>query len=64
MWIIGVVVVVVIAICVVALFLGGGEQGPFLSLSKLGSRNRITTTRGQTDFQGDLRRPSNENELL
>ena len=39
-------------------------QGPFLGLSKLGSRNRITTTRGQTDFQGDLRKPRNENELL
>ena len=64
MWIVGVVVIVVMVACVAAIFLGGGEQGPFLSLSKLGSRNRITTTRGQADFQGDLRRPPNENELL
>ena len=64
MWILGVVVIVVIAACLAAIFLGGGEQGPFLGLSKLGSRNRITTTRGQTDFQGDLRKPRNENELL
>jgi hypothetical protein len=64
MWILGVVVIGVIAACLAAIFLGGGEQGPFLGLSKLGSRNRITTTRGQTDFQGDLRKPRNENELL
>jgi hypothetical protein len=64
MWILGVVIIIVMVLCVASIFLGGGEQGPFLSLSKLGSRNRITTTRGQTDFQGDLRKPRNENELL
>ena len=64
MWIVGVVVIVVMVACVAAIFLGGGEQGPFLSLSKFGLRNRITTTRGQTDFQGDLRKPPNESELL
>jgi hypothetical protein len=64
MWFLGAVVIVVMVGCIAAIFLGGGEQGPFLSLSKLGSRNRITTTRGQTDFQGDLRKPPNETELL
>lgn len=64
MWIIGVVVVVVLVACVAAIFLGGGEQGPFLSLSKLGSTGKITTTRGRTDFHDDLRKPQNENELL
>jgi hypothetical protein len=64
MWIVGVVVLVVIAVCVLAIFFGGGEQGPFLSLSKLGSTGKITTTRGRADFQGDLRKPPNENELL
>jgi hypothetical protein len=63
-WIVGVVVVVVIALCVAAIFLGGGEQGPFLSLSKLGSSGKITTSRGRADFQGDLHKPRNENELL
>jgi hypothetical protein len=33
-------------------------------MSKLGSSGKITTTRGRADFQGDLRRPRNENELL
>jgi hypothetical protein len=64
MWIVGVVIIVVIAACVAAIFLGGGEQGPFVSLSKLGSTGKITTTRGRTDFQDDLRKPRNENELL
>jgi hypothetical protein len=59
-----VVVIVVIAAGVLAVFLGGGEQGPFLSPSKLGSRGKITTSRGRADFQGDLRKPRNENELL
>jgi hypothetical protein len=63
-WIIGVVVIVVIAACVLAIFLGGGEQGPFLSISKLGSRGKITTSRRRADFQDDLRKPPNENELL
>jgi hypothetical protein len=61
MWLIGVLVIAVIAACVAAIFLGGGEQGPFLSLSKLGSTGRF---RGRPDFQDDLRKPSNENELL
>jgi hypothetical protein len=65
MWIIGVVVIVVIAACVLAIFLGGGERGgPFVSLSKPGSRGKITTGRGRTDFQDHLRKPPNENELL
>jgi hypothetical protein len=64
MWIIGVIVVVVIAFCVWALFFGGGEHGPFLSLSKFGSDGRITSTRGTTDFQDDLRKPRDETELL
>jgi hypothetical protein len=64
MWIIGVVVIVVIGACVAAIFLGGGDKGPFLSISKLGSTGKITTSRGRTDFQGDLRKPPNENELL
>jgi hypothetical protein len=64
MWIIGVVIIVVIVACVAAIFLGGGEQGPFLSISKLASAGKITSTRGRTDFQDDLRKPPNENELL
>jgi hypothetical protein len=64
MWLIGVLVIAVIAACVAAIFLGGGEQGPFLSLSKLGSSGKITSSRGRADFQEDLRKPSNENELL
>jgi hypothetical protein len=62
-WIFGVVVIIVIAACVAAIFLGG-DKGPFLSISKLGSTGKITTSRGRTDFQGDLRKPRNENELL
>ncbi len=64
MWVLGLVIIVVVAVYVLAIFLGGGEQGPFLSLSKLGSAGKITTSRGRTDFQGDLHRPPNENELL
>jgi hypothetical protein len=64
MWILAVVVVVVIGACIAAIFLAGGEQGPFLGLSKLGGAGKITTSRGRTDFHDDLRRPPNENELL
>jgi hypothetical protein len=64
MWWIGVIVVVVIGAAIAAIFLGGGEKGPFVSLSRLGAAGRITTTRGRTDFQDDLRKPPNENELL
>jgi hypothetical protein len=64
MWIVGVVVVVVIAACVAAIFLAGGDQGPLLSLSKFGSTGKITSSRGRTDFHDDLRKPPNENELL
>ena len=64
MWIVGVVVIVVIAACLAAIFLGGGEHGPFLSISKFGSAGKVTSTRGRTDFQDDLRKPRNENELL
>jgi len=39
-------------------------EGPFLSLSKLGSAGEVTTSRGPTDFHDDLRKPRNENELL
>jgi hypothetical protein len=38
MWIVGVLVIVVIAACVAAIFLGGGEQGPFVAISKFGGR--------------------------
>jgi hypothetical protein len=64
MWLIGVAVIVVIAAAVAAIFLAGGEKGPFLSISKLGSSGKITTSRGRTDFHDDLRKPPNENELL
>jgi hypothetical protein len=65
MWILGVVILVVIGAAVSAIFLGGGERGPFLGLSKApGSDGKVTTSRRRTDFQGDLRRPPNENELL
>jgi hypothetical protein len=64
MWIVGVVVIVVIGACVAAIFLGGGEHGPFVALSKFASTGRITSTRGRTDFHDDLRKPPNENELL
>jgi hypothetical protein len=63
MWVIGVVVIVVIDVAVAAIFLGGGDKGPFLSLSRLGSTGKITTSRRHTDFHDDLRRPPNENEL-
>jgi hypothetical protein len=64
MWIVGVVIIVVIAACVLAILLGGGQQGPFLGLSKFGSTGKVTTSRGRTDFQGDLKKPRDENELL
>jgi hypothetical protein len=63
-WLIGVAIFVVIGACVAAIFFGGGEQRPFLSLSKLNPSGKITTTRGRTDFHDDLRKPPNENELL
>ena len=53
-----------IAGCVAAILFGGGDQAPFLSLSKVGSRGKLTTSRRRTDFQDDLRKPRNENELL
>ena len=58
MWIVGVLVIVVMVAGVAAIFLGGGEQGPFLSISKFGS------WRYRNDYQSDLRKPPNENELL
>ena len=58
MWIVGVLVIVVIAACVAAIFLGGGEQGPFVAISKFGGR------RYGDHYQDDLRKPPNENELL
>ena len=64
MWIVGVVVIVVIAACIIAIFLGGGEQGPFFSISKFAAMGKVTSTRGRTDYQDDLRKPPNENELL
>jgi hypothetical protein len=63
MWILGVVVVVVIAACVLAIFLAPG-RGPFAALSDIGRRGRFYTAHGATDFQDDLRKPRNENELL
>ena len=47
-----------------AILFGGGEQGPFVSLSKLGSTRKVTTACGRTDLQGDLRKRRNDNELL
>jgi hypothetical protein len=63
MWILGVVVVVVIAGCVLAIFLIPG-RGPFAALSDVGKRGRFYTARRVTDFQDDLRKPRDENELL
>ena len=63
MWWIGVIVIVVIGVAVAAIFLGG-ENGPFVALSRFGSTGRITTSRRRTDFHDDLRKPPNENELL
>jgi hypothetical protein len=56
--IIGVLVIVVLAACVAAIFLGGGEQGPFVAISKFGGR------RYRNPYQDDLVKPPNENELL
>jgi hypothetical protein len=64
MWIVGAAVIVVLGFCVWALFFGGGDKGPFVALSKFGSGGKITGTRGTSDFQDDLRKPRNENELL
>jgi hypothetical protein len=58
MWILGVLVIAVIVACVAAIFLGGGEQGPFLAISKFGGR------RTRDHYQDGLRKPPNENELL
>jgi hypothetical protein len=58
MWILGVLVIVVIVACVAAIFLGGGEQGPFLAISRFGAR------RTRDHYQDGLRKPPNENELL
>lgn len=64
-WIIGVVIIVVIGAAVAAIFLGGGEQGPFLSISRgPGTEGKVTSSRGRTDYQDGLRKPPNENELL
>jgi hypothetical protein len=57
-WIVGVVVIVVMVACVAAIFLGGGEQGPFVAISKFGGR------RYRDHYQDSLRKPPNENELL
>jgi hypothetical protein len=62
--VLGIVVVVVIAACVLAILFGGGEQGPVLSISKFWSTGTTTSSRGRTDFHDDLRKPRNENELL
>ena len=58
MWILGVLVIVVIVACVAAIFLGGGEQGPFLAISRFGGR------RTRDHYQDGLRKPPNVNELL
>jgi hypothetical protein len=58
MWIVGVLVVVVMVACVAAIFLGGGEQGPFVAISRYGGR------RVRDHYQDDLRKPPNEGELL
>jgi hypothetical protein len=63
MWVLGIVVVVVVGGCVLAIFLAPG-RGPFAALSDVGRRGRIFSTRGATDFHDDLRKPRNENELL
>jgi hypothetical protein len=58
MWILGVLVIVVIAASVAAIFLGGGEQGPFVAISKFGGR------RYRDHHQDGLGKPPNESELL
>jgi hypothetical protein len=58
MWILGVVVIVVMVACIAAIFLGGGEQGPFVAVSRYSGR------RYRPPFQSDLEKPRNENELL
>jgi hypothetical protein len=63
-WVLGVVVVVVIGAAVVWIFVARGA-GPFVGLSRQpGAEGKITTSRSRTDFQDDLRKPRNENELL
>jgi hypothetical protein len=64
MWILGVVVVVVIGGCVIALFFLGGE-GPFVALSRLGRRDSSISPRGDAmHFDDGLKKPPNEQELL
>jgi hypothetical protein len=53
----GIIIIVVIGAAVAAIFLGGGEQAPFLGLSKLGPQGKSTSSRGRTDFHDDLREP-------
>jgi hypothetical protein len=62
-WIVGAVVVVVIAACVIAIF-SGGKTGPFAALSQLGRDGKIHGVDGVSDYQDGLRKPRNENELL
>ena len=48
-WIIAALIIVVIAAAVAAIFLGGGEQGPFLSISRRSLRGEgdvVTGTHG------------------
>jgi hypothetical protein len=42
----GIIIIVVIGTAVAAIFLGGGEQAPFLGLSKLGPQGKITSSVG------------------
>jgi hypothetical protein len=62
MWVIGVIAVVVVGVCVWALLLGGGDEGPFLARPQL--FDKPLNRRGEADFQADLRNPEHETELL
>jgi hypothetical protein len=64
MWIFGVIVVVVIGACVIAIFFLSGS-GPFVALSQLGKRDTSISPRGDAfHFDDDLKKPPNEQELL
>jgi hypothetical protein len=66
MWILGVIIIVVMALCLLAILFGGRGKGPFVALDRTPSaRGKIVSPRGNmTDFHDDLRKPRDENELL
>jgi hypothetical protein len=63
MWIIGVVVILVFAGCVFAVFFVG-KTGPFAAVSQIGRDGKVYGVNGATDFHDDLRKPRHEQELL